>query len=152
MWTRPKLPAETCLSCRVIVDWVPAVMMLLERGGRRRDNTVTDKQRKCPPAAAATAAAEPGANYAVMIALLLWTSQATVPVMSLYLPHPPQHPCSPLSYLCFLPLPPSFHMFSFILRHFLWEKLTSGTFQKVKNAFILKEKSGREICNWLWGT
>lgn len=43
-----------------------------------------DKQRKCPPAAAA---AEPGANYAVMIALLFWTSQATVPVMSLHLPH-----------------------------------------------------------------
>lgn len=48
-----------------------------------------DKQHKCPPAAT-VAASEPRANYAVMIALLLWTSQATVQVMSLNLPHPQQ--------------------------------------------------------------
>lgn len=54
-----------------------------------------DKQRKCPPTATA-ATAEPGANYAVMIALLLWTSQATIPVKSLHLPHPPRDLCSSL--------------------------------------------------------
>ena len=110
-----------------------------------------DKQRKCPPAAAA---AEPGANYGVMIALLSWTSQATVEVMSLQPPTPTTG--SPLPFLLLSTFVLSFSSSS--LARFVQEELNSTIFlfyyqpliplSAAQTAFILKEQQERK-CIWM---